>query len=323
MKKIVILQHNEGQLANQLWLFPHLIAYSLEKRFDIDIWCFYQYTKFFNTPFPKNKLIKWLFFKTFPTFVLKNKNAFRFFRKIYRFFYKLLAIFPIKIFYSKNIVDSSQKQIILDDESKKPDIIKKFETDPNFNTIYTMNWNFFAYTYLEKYRDEIKNIFKPKKQLFFKIESYINDIRAKFDYIIGLHLRFKEPGDGDVNDPEVFWYVENKDLNYVRQLLDELFKIKNLNKAKTAVLIASNAKNLNLEPFKDLNIFYEKRNLVEDLFLLSRCDIILATKSSFSSWASYIEEKPYLIIYKNKNKFLKKMKVDKCYLWRKDLIKIL
>jgi len=299
MKKIIVLQHNEGQLANQLWLFSHLLAYALEKNYDIDIWCFYQYSKFFDTPFPKNKFIKFIFYKTFPTFVFKNKNLFRLFRKIYRIIYKILIIFPIKIFYKQNIIDSSQKQYILDDDSKKDEIIKKFENDPNFNLIFTLDWNFFAYSYLEKHREKIKEIFKPRKELEFQITNYIQEIRKNFDYIIGLHLRFKEPGDAEINDPEYFWYVENKDLEHITDLIREIIKEKNLDINKIAILIASNAKKLEIEKFKGLNVFFEKRNMVVDLFLLSECDIILGCKSTFSFFTSYIGNKQFIFLRKN------------------------
>jgi hypothetical protein len=303
MKKIIVLQHNEGQLANQLWLLSHLLAYSLEKNYDIDIWCFYQYSKFFDAPFSKNKFIKFIFYKTFPTFVFKNKNLFRLFRKIYRIIYKTLVTFPIKFFYKKNIIDSSQKQYILDNDFKKDEIIKKIENDPNFNLIFTLDWNFFAYSYLEKHREKIKEIFKPRKDLEFQIKNYIQEIRKNFDYIIGLHLRFKEPGDGDFYDPEFFWYVENKDLEYITDLIKKIIKEKNLNINKTAILITSNAKELDIKKFEGLNVFYEKRNMVVDLFLLSECDIILGCKSSFSSFASYVGNIPIIFCIKIRTKF--------------------
>ena len=320
MKKIIVFQHNEGQLANQLWLLSHLLAYTLEKNYNIDIWCFYQYSKFFDTPFPKNKFIKFIFYKTFPTFVFKNKNLFRLFRKIYRIIYKILVVFPIKIFYKQNIINSSQKQYILDDDSKKDEIIKKFENDLNFNLIFTLDWNFFAYSYLERHREKIKEIFKPRKDIELQITNYIQEIRKNFDHIIGLHLRFKEPGDAEINDPEYFWYVENKDLEYITDLIKKIIEEKNLDINKTAVLIASNAKELEIEKFKGLNIFYEKKNMIVDLFLLSECDIILGTKSSFSSFASYIGDIPIIFLYKDNNKVLERLnsKDLKFYLWRQN-----
>lgn len=306
-KKIIVLQHNEGQLGNQLWLFSNLIAYTLEKNYDIDIWCFYQYSKFFETPFPKNKLIKILFYKTFPTFVFRNKNIFRAFRKVYRIFYKILVVFPIKILYSDKIVDSSKENIYLDDDSKKSLMIKKFETDPNMNIIYTVDWNFFAPPLLEKHREKIKEIFKPKKEILEKAEKQINDLRKKFKYIAGLHLRFKEPGDGEFLDEKFFWYVENKDLNYVKGLIEELLSNRGWKNSETAILIASNAKNLDLKVFDNLNVFCAKRHFIEDLFLLSKCDIILGCQSTFSKFASYLGEIPFVVLTKDKEEFLKEL----------------
>ncbi len=128
----------------------------------------------------------------------------------------------------------------------------------------------------------------------------------------------KEVGDGEINDPEVFWYVENKDLDYISGLIKEFIKIKNLDINKTAVLIASNLKNLDTSKFQNLNVFYEPRHFVEDLFLLSKCDTILATKSSFSSYASFIRNIPLFFFYRNVDNFTNLIKQNKpnFNLWR-------
>lgn len=306
-KKIIILKHNEGQLANQLWCFNHLLAYALEKNFDIDIWCFYQYAKFFNTPFPKNKFIKLIFYQTFPLWAFSSKNLFRIFRKLYRFFYKIFVVCPIKFFYSNKIADSSNTIFVLDDENKKPQIIKNFEIKENFNTLFTIDWNFHCFSYLIKHREKIKEIFKPKREILERVENYIFEIRKDFNYVIGLHLRVKEPGDNFGDDLNFFFHIENKDLDYISELIKEFIKIKNLNFSKTAILIASNHKNLDISKFGDLNIFFKPKNFVEDLFLLSKCDIILAPKSTFSFYASYLGNISFIYLYKDKNKFIQEI----------------
>jgi len=310
-RKIIVLQHNEGQLGNQLWLFSNLIAYALEKDFDIDIWCFYQYGKFFKTPFPKNKFIK-VFYKTFPTKVFSNKNLFRIARKIHGFFYKIFVVYPIKIFYKNKIIDSSKVKFILDNEDKKLQIIKDFETKNNFSTLFTIDWNFNCFSFLEKHRDDIKEIFKPKDDILLRIENYFSDIKKKFDNIIGLHLRYKEAGDGNFDDPNIFCFLQDKDLEEVSKQIKEFIKKKNFDLSKTAILIASNNKNLDINKFRDFNVFFKPRHFIEDLFLLSKCDIIFACKSSFSSYASYIGNKPLIYLYKNVGYFLENInKINK------------
>lgn len=315
-KKVIVLFHNDGQLANQLWLFFNLVAYSLENKFDIDIWCFYQYSKFFNTPFPKNKLIKLLFYKTFPNFTFKNKNLFRICRKLYRLAYKLLVILPTKILNPNRVVDSTTKIIYLDGDNK-PETIKTFERDTSFGTIYTLGWNFLTFPLLRKYREQILEYFKPKDVFLNKIENDISRLRDNFDYLIGLHLRFKEPGDGEIDDKNFFWYVNNENLEYIKELLNIFFKIKSLDKSKTVVFIASNAKFLDIDKFKGLNVFYDKRHFIEDLYFLAECDVILGCKSSFGALASYIGSKPIYFLNKDTNKFLAEIeKYSSIKLWR-------
>jgi hypothetical protein len=317
MKKIIVLKHNDGQLANQLWLLSHLKAYALEHNYELDIWCFNQYAKFFNNQFVKNKFISFLFYKTFPTFVFQNKNLFRFSRKIYRIIYKVLVIYPINFFYSKKIVDSSKEMIFLDSD-KKLEIIKRFEKDYNFNTIYTIDWNFFAPKLLEKHRNKIRTIFNPKEEFRYLIENEINEIRKKFDYVIGLHLRFREPGDGEMFDNDFLFYVDNNSLSYIKELTEKLIQEKKINKSKTAILIVSNAKKLDLKIFDGLNIFYTPRHFIQDLFLLSQCDIILGCKTSFCSYASYYGNISILFFTKDFDKFNIKQENKNGFIWRAD-----
>jgi organic radical activating enzyme len=318
MKKIIVLQHNEGQLANQLWLFSHLLSYALEKNYDIDIWCFYQYSKFFDTPFPKNKFIKFIFYKTFPTFVFKNKNLFRLFRKIYRIIYKILIIFPIKILYKKNIIDSSKKQYVLDNDSKKDEIIKKFENDPNFNLIFTLDWNFLAYSYLEKHREKIISMIKPKNLYLHKVNNLIKELKKQYKFLIGVHLRQWEPGDG--YDPNYIVpnktkiYIEEKDWDFVFNFFNQYLQFFNKNPSETVFILCSNREvKLEMNKHKSLNFYISKGNLIEDLLTLSKCDIILGCNSSYCAFASYFGNIPLIVFqdpidwdyYKDKDSYFR------------------
>ena len=61
-KKVIILQHNGGRLANQLWPFVSIYAYCLENNFELDNYCFFEYTRYFSIKI-QNRLIDWVFFK--------------------------------------------------------------------------------------------------------------------------------------------------------------------------------------------------------------------------------------------------------------------
>ena len=45
-KKIIILWHNGGRLANQLWLYISVYAYALEKKYDLENHTFFEYSEY-------------------------------------------------------------------------------------------------------------------------------------------------------------------------------------------------------------------------------------------------------------------------------------
>src|SRR5574340_526990 len=63
-KNIIILWHNGGELANQLWLFISVYAYALEEGCALENFSFFEYSRYFNIPL-RSSLVKILFFWPF------------------------------------------------------------------------------------------------------------------------------------------------------------------------------------------------------------------------------------------------------------------
>ena len=78
-----------------------------------------------------------------------------------------------------------------------------------------------------------------------------------------------------------------------RTLKEYLYNFKK-NPEETCFVICSNKK---VPPFffKELNIFFANGNLVEDLYTLSKTDLIFGCRSTYSSFASYYGNVPLII----------------------------
>src|SRR3989344_3566625 len=102
-KRIVILDHNRGRLANQLWNFMGIYAYCLEKGHALENHSFFDYAGFFNIPSPRNLFVRFFFFSA-----LAKKKWYRRWRPYDRY-----VAFMEKIFLKRVIFDDTANPFYL------------------------------------------------------------------------------------------------------------------------------------------------------------------------------------------------------------------
>lgn len=305
MKKVIILQHNGGQLANQLWNFVQIYAYCLEKKYACENWSFFEYHKFFDIPV-KNPIIYFLFFKIFNFYSLFL--PFRIARKIGRVFYGFFVEL-VKIFGKKSYINAGHFGPIfyLPPTKESEGKLKELEEDEKIKIIFMEGWILRNPVGTEKYQKEIINFLKVRQKYREKIDKKIQELRQKYKHLVGVHIRQRAPGDGDfkeVDSQKVYIHKENLPLVYktFKEYLN-FFKMD----AKEVVFVFCSNKEVDLSQFKDLNCYFSGGNAVEDLYLLSQTDIIFGCKSTFSAFASYYGQKPLIIFNENGIEWKEKM----------------
>src|SRR3989338_7350113 len=146
MKKIIILKHSRGELANQLWNYAAIYAYGLEVRALVTNLSFFEYHSYFK--FINKEGITTKFF----SFWFKNstgrRSSFRnrFWRKVY-----LAYAGIIKYLVLKNIISS---------ENENNQITYLPPTSPlhpleNKEKLYFIGWLFRNPVGLKKFRTEL------------------------------------------------------------------------------------------------------------------------------------------------------------------------
>src|SRR3989339_176910 len=224
MKKTIILNKPKGcRLANQLWNYISIYAYSLEIGARCVNFCFYEnkkdqitgvrsydnYYKYFNIP--NHKIIS----------LIVNLNTI-----INRLSQKLRPLNRyVKYIKNKNkIICSGEEMAFYLEPTKNNSIINNKTTK-----IYFDGWMFRNPKGIEKYRREIIKYFAPKEKFIKKIESKIN-----------------------------------------------------------------------MDKFPGLNIIKNNGNMIEDLFILAKTDIIIGSDSTFGAFASYYGDVPFVVFQKPK-----------------------
>jgi hypothetical protein len=285
-KKVIIFQHGGGELANQLWNFVSVYAYCKERGYECRNYSFFEFGKFFNIPVG-NLLIDIFFFWPFRSYT-KRRDALQV--RIWRFLYKLLYVAPIERFLKKNTVSSKnidKKTYYLPPSAKVPELDNLERKE---QTIYMTGWMFRNPVGIKKYREDIVNYFSPNSEISKSTERTFTPLREKFSHTAGVHIR---QSDYKVYKSGEFLIPQER----IREILDEYLKVNKKSIAETCFVIATDGE-IRKEIFEGLNIIINNKSAVEDMFTLSRCDVILGSDSSFGNFAAYYGNVPHIIFKK-------------------------
>ncbi|HUC31456.1 MAG TPA: hypothetical protein VMR99_02075 [Candidatus Paceibacterota bacterium] len=287
-KKVIILQHNGGQLANQLWNFASVYAYCLEKGYECRNYSFFEYGYYFENITPDNFFIDVLFFKTFP--IVKSIFSFKVARKIERIMYglyvKLITALHggAVIYYS----DDSERPYYLPPTRASEEDLKMVETNAGATTIYFYGWLFRNPAGLEKYREGIVEYFKPRERYLSDARQQMKKLRNMYDRVIGVHIR---KGDYQHWNGGAFFIGENR----FRKIIDEYILRFSIIPEKTAFLFFSDG-TIDVSEFNGLHVFLSNNHYdIGDLYELSLCDLIIGTDSTFGAFASWYGDIPFIL----------------------------
>lgn len=276
MNKIIII-NSPGRLANKLHLYANIYAYCLEKKYKCVNYDFKKCYKYFNIPKPETDLKAGLIRLAIKVF---NKTV------------KSLN-FLIKIFFSKQIINSTQKFILPPDtnnNAKQKKILERIDKSDNKN-YYFSGWLFRSYKGVEKYHREIKQYFKPRSEYLLLITQFIGELKNKYKLIVGVHIRrgdYRTWRDGEY----FFEYFE------VNNILNDLQN--NLSNKEEVIFVLCSDEPIEKDEFININFIESLGAEILDLYILADCDLIVGSNSTYNSWAAYYGQKPRIIFSREK-----------------------
>jgi len=285
MAKIIILENNGGRLANQLWQFATIYSYCLEKKMNCENYVFFRYSRYFNFKV-SNRFVKLFFFNLYNW----HKNI-----KLNKLLY-IIFVRVIKLIFKNNVIDTKGKEFFLPPSysNKEKD---KFLLDKVFpesrNCYYFCGWEFENPEGLKKYYQDIKNLFTPKEQYLKAPNNLLADLRNKYKLVVGVHIR---QGDYKTwNNGKFFFTCEE-----VRVILDDFLNTnKNIDIKDVVFVVCSDGK-IDDEVFKGLNFVKGPGSEIEDLYTLSKTDLLVGSNSTFGLWASYYGNIPFVFFSKDR-----------------------
>jgi len=257
MKKMIILQHNGGRLANQLWNYASIYAYALEKNMMCENPSFFRYAHEF----------KHLELHGFA-------KVYRYipFRKLFTVVYNMISWLQSKLHY----VIVSDKEFLLpptdNTDLSQTDMLVQAK---KHNQWYFVGWQFRNPEGLEKYQKEIKHIFTPKPIYTKPADAIVRTLRKDHDMIIGVHIR-----QGDYKTWQGGkYYVHPQEVAAKLHVIAKQY-------TKPAFIICSDEQ-IDLSMFGELSVVSGPGTALGDLYCLSLTDKILGSHSTYGPWAAY------------------------------------
>ncbi len=276
---IHILRAGGNELANQLWNYASIYAYTLERGFDLKNPSFFEYGAGFEMPAAPNWLFKSLFFLPFNGY-RGRKTALR--RRLWR---KAYSCYVGAVFLTKKLSIFSYEPADNSPFYLLPTPSK--ESLPE-QSAYLDGWLFRNPVGLEKYRDEIRTYFAPRTSIQKIVDGFLAPIKKTYPNVIGVHIR-----QGDYRT----WrngahFIKHR---RVREIIDEYLAQCGLATQDTCFVIASDGP-VDASAFDGLNVAISKNGPVEDLFMLSQTKVVIGSDSTFGDFAAYYGNIPHIVM---------------------------
>lgn len=283
MKKIIIIKHGGGELANQLWNYVSIYAFGLEKDARVQNPSFFEYHHYFNLLKDESMLTRFFSFWFRKSSGRRGNPKNRFWRNIY-----LAMVRIMRTFFERNWLSSENDRneiTYLPPTSQLPLSIEKKDT------VYLSGWLFRNPDGLSKFRKKIISSFAPNNRIEKRVVDIIQPLSEKYQKIIGIHLR-----QSDYRDFKGGTYFINQ--TRTKDIINEYIQKNSVDRNRVLFLIASDGP-IDSGIFRNINTYISKEDAVTDLFLLSSTDTIIGSDSSFGAFASWYGNIPHIIMTKD------------------------
>ncbi len=277
----IILNFPYGQLCNRLYLYANLLAFAMNHQVVIVNLSFFEYYRYFkstqDSPVPiypnDEKLsttalvgirlatITFQFLSIFGHYGIKA-------------LYYLLRLY-FDVFYNKKIFSNNEYPNV---NLSNPEFLKILE---HKKTLVLRGWEY-RYDAFLRFAPDIRNYFLPVDAHISVVNLLIEQLRSRCDILVGVHIRH---GDyRQFQNGKYFFSIEEYH-TVMKNLLNYFPK-----DVKVTFLICSNEKQDFI--FEDLDVVLGTNHLIEDLYLLSKCDYIIGPPSTYNMWASFYGSVP-------------------------------
>ena len=277
MAKTLIICCDYGRLGNRLHTHVNALAWCIENKYNLINLSFSEYAKLFESSTKHN----------FGNFHITDNLIFKVFSsRPFRSFIKKLILsdkwlerltWIIKLIRPTN-------GLLLEEHDLYRQINKKI------NLI--RHWDIRCNNLIQKHQNTLRGYLKPNTTFTENAKKIINDLRSRYDCIVGVHAR---RGDYETYLDGINYHSWESYLNWANQTKQLL---ETTGKKNVGILICSDE----MPPpsiTKRKSIHHSSNETMLDINLLSLCDYNIGPPSSFGTWVSWFGEIPRNVVFTN------------------------
>jgi Glycosyl transferase family 11 len=301
--RTIVFTHGGGRFGNQMFSYAQLLAFALEyDNIDFVNMACWEYADLLETgqqdaicskSSRKHPFYRFLYFFCTVLYIKNDSVAKNIIIHLLYFF----AGNPLAKYYGTQsiCVEKAWTDEKLLMAQKLPDLDladpATFDLINQSKTTLLSGWGICDWKLVEKHQDKIREVLKVQYKYFDISNSFIADKRQKYDFIVGVMIR---QGDYKLwKDGQYYFSIEQ-----YSQWIDRLSEVFQ-SRGKVGFILASDASQ-NLKDFTSQNVHFttgianSSGHYIESISQLSLCDVIMSPPSSFSLWAAFLGDIPFI-----------------------------
>lgn len=274
---MLLVAYKPGQLANQLFVFAHLVAFAAEHHLIVVNPSFDDYCKYFEhldqdllCRFPQKKSL-------FPPTVKMRRWLLNVVNQWISRFMRRPSLLPNGI----KVISIEFNSLCYMNEAPFLSLVSENRL------IVLRGWCFRDVASFNKHADIIRDFFAPKAATAKNVDVLVQACRNDADIIVGVHIRR-----GDYKE-----FINGRYFFEAHQYRALMHQMTDLLPGRRVLFLICSNEAVSDEAFHGLNFRVGNNHVTEDMYALAACDYILGPPSTFSHWASFYGKVPlYKII---------------------------
>ena len=279
MLRILLIYCDYGRLGNRLHTHANALAWCIENNYNLINLSFSDYAELFKNS-PKHKFGNLKLTNNF-LFKLFSRRLFRCFLRRLLFSDKWIEIFACII----NQIRPTKNETL-----SESDLSRQIKQN-KINLI--KYWDISCSNSLKIHQHKLRDYLRPNKRFVVTAEKIIDELRSKYDCVVGVHAR---RGDYSTYLDGIHYHSWESYLDWANQTKQIIEKS---GKKKVAIVICSDE--VAPSPLsKHEDVYFNSSNkFMVDIHLLSLCNYNFGPPSSFGTWVSWFGKVPRLVVHNN------------------------
>lgn len=286
-KNVIIVAHDGGELANQIWNHISVFAYACERGYGCVNHSFFEHARSFEN-LSEGSIISKVFSLPYSRSRLRKTSRFI---RLWRKFYKLCVVKPLLRLNKGKVVYSNEEGEVYYLPPTAPAPEKLLAHEGSTGDIYFASVSggvFRNAKGIELHRARVVESMRPAAHIRAKVDSIVSPLCSAYAEVVAVHVR---QTDYKTFKGGKYYVAPERAAEIMHQYLNVTGK-----KTADVCFVVTSDEPIAEATFKGLNVVTSRNDVVTDLFTLASCDALIGSDSTLGHFASYYGDIPHIIM---------------------------